>query len=274
VLAEVPGRPGTQRSAWVWVMSDPLIIDFHSYLGREPYGDHAQRADELVAAMDRCGIDVTVVAPFVDSPGPDASAHRTLEEACQQFPQRLIPFARLDPRYGAQALAMLEMAIDSMGFRGVLFSPVSTNSLPYHRGVLPMMRTAAERAIPVLIPSGNSYVGLPEQIAWLAAAVPDLSVIVGHMGTAAHAVRAIALAAEHPNLYLETSLQQGVRRLPLAVDRVGAERILFGSAAPYGQQDVELLKVRKAGLDHVSQAKVLGQNAARLLGLTAGTERA
>ncbi|MBL7064597.1 MAG: amidohydrolase [Anaerolineae bacterium] len=254
-------------------MSDHPVVDFHSYLGSEPYGDHAQCADDLIAAMDRCGIDVAVVAPFVDSPGPDLHAHRTLEEASRQFPQRLIPFARLDPRYGAEALAILEMAIDGMGFRGLLFSPVSTNSLPYHRGVLPLMRAAAERSIPVLIPAGNCYVGLPEQIAWLAAALPDLTVVLGHMGTAAHAVRAIALAAEHPNLYLETSLQQSPRRLSLAVDSVGADRILFGSAAPYGQPGVELLKVRKAGLDHGSHVKILGLNAARLLGLAAGTDR-
>jgi predicted TIM-barrel fold metal-dependent hydrolase len=249
------------------------IVDIHSYLGSEPYGDHTQGAAGLIAKMDRCGIDVAVVAPFVDSPGPDRSAHRSLEEASRQFPERLMPFARLDPRYGAEAVVMLETAIDDMGFRGLLFSPVSTNSLPYHQGVLPLMRAAAERSIPVLIPAGNSTVGLPEQIAWLAAAVPDLMVIIGHMGTAAHAVRAIALAAEHPNLYLETSLQQSVRRLPLAVDRVGADRVLFGSAAPYGQPDVELLKVRRAGLDRRTQVKVLGLNAARILGLAAGSER-
>jgi len=255
------------------VMSEPPIVDFHCYLGSAPYGDHTQGADELVSVMDRCGIDVAVVAPFVDSPGPDPSAHRTLEEASRHFPQRLIPFARLDPRYSAEALAILETAIDGMGFRGLLFNPVSTNSLPYHQGVLPLMRAAAEWSIPVLIPAGNSYVGLPEQIAWLAAAVPDLMVIVGHMGTAAHAVRAISLAAEHPNLYLETSLQQSTRRLPLAVDNVGSDRILFGSAAPYGQPEVELLKVCKAGLDHESRANILGLNAARILGLPAGTER-
>jgi predicted TIM-barrel fold metal-dependent hydrolase len=250
------------------------VVDCHCYLGSEPYGDHAQSADGLVAQMDRCGIDVAVVAPFVDSPGPDRRAHHTVAEASQRYPDRLVPFARLDPRYGSEAMSLLELTADGMGFRGLLFSPVSTNSLPYHRGVLPLMQAAAERSLPVLIPCGNDTIALPEQIGWLAAAVPDLAVIVGHMGTAVHAVRAIALAAEHPNLYLETSLQQSARRLPLAVDRVGAERILFGSASPYGQSEVELLKVRKAGLDHDGEARILGGNAVRLLGLAGGGGRA
>jgi predicted TIM-barrel fold metal-dependent hydrolase len=197
-----------------------------------------------------------------------------LDDARRQFPRRFVPFARVDPRYGADALAVLETAIDRMKFQGLLFNPVSTDSLAYHEGVLPLMRAAAERSVPVLVPAGNGYVGLPEQVAWLAEAVPDLVVVMGHMGMAPHAVRAMSLAAERPNLYLESSLQQSVRRIPLAVEMIGADRVLFGSAAPYGQPGVELLKIRRAGLDHETQAKVLGLNAARILGLGEGLEPA
>ena len=244
-----------------------VIVDFHAYVGSDPYGDYSQSVDQLIASMDDCGIDIAVVAPLVDFPGPDREVHHKLDQARQCFPDRLIPFARLDPRYGKEALQALDFAMDTLAFRGLLFNPVTTNSLPYHAGVLPLMHAVAERDIPVLVPTGNAYLGLPEQVAWLAASVPDLKVIMGHMGTAAHAIRAIALAAEHPNLYLETSLQQSPVRLSLAVEQVGPERVLFGSAAPYSQPAVELLKVHKAGLAPEVRSKVLGANASRLLGL-------
>ena len=250
-------------------MPDRLIIDFHAYLGRDAYGDHSQSADELVAVMDQNGIGMAVVAPLVDTPGPDPKAHQELESARRRFPQRLIPFARVDPRYGERAVGEFESAVDELGFRGLLFNPVSTNSLPYHEGVLPLMRAAAERALPVLIPAGHAFLGLPEQIARLAALVPELTLIVGHMGSAAHAVRTIELATEYPNLLLETSLQQSTHRLPLAVDKVGADRLLFGSAAPYGHPMAELLKLQKAGLAPSSLERVLGINAAGVLGLVA-----
>jgi hypothetical protein len=245
------------------------MIDFHTYLGRDAYGDHVQTADDLIASMDDCGIDRAVVAPLQDTPGPDPRAHQTLWEAVQRFPERLVPFARVDPRYGDRALEALSFAVDELGFCGVLFNPAMTCSLPYHPQVLPLMGHAAERDVPVLIPAGDAYRGLPEQIALLAEQLPSLTLIIGHMGTAAHALRAIALAARHANLYLETSLQQSPYRVPVAVNQAGAERVLFGSAAPYGHPYPEWLKVKVAGLPPDVEALVLGGNARRLLGLDA-----
>ena len=247
------------------MMAKAQIIDFHAYLGSDPYGDFSQGVDDLIAAMDRSGVAKAVVAPLIDHPGPGGDVLASLLRAHAQFPDRLIPFARLDPRYGDRALEALAYAIDDLGCAGLLFNPASTNSLPYHRRVLPLIRAAEARGIPLLIPAGNTYFGLPEQIAWLAEEVPDMPVIIGHMGTAFHATRAIAIAAEHPNVYLETSLQQSTRRLALAVETIGPHRVLFGSAAPYGALAVELLKVREAGLSEEALASVLGGNARRLL---------
>jgi hypothetical protein len=78
--------------------------------------------------------------------------------------------------------------------------------------------------------------GLPEQVALLAAKIPGLKIVMGHMGTAAHALRAIDLASRCENLYLETSLQQSPFRLSLAVREVEETRVLFGSAMPYSHQ--------------------------------------
>ncbi|MGD8500043.1 MAG: amidohydrolase family protein [Phycisphaerales bacterium] len=244
-----------------------LVVDFHAYLGQDAYEDHSQSADELITSMDACQIDQVVVAPLLDFPGPDPQVHQILQEAVQRFPDRLIPFARLDPRYGEQALKELAFAVDTLGFKGLLFNPVSTCSLPYHSQVLPLMQAAAERGIPVLIPTGNAYLGLPEQVALLAEKMPNLKIVLGHMGTAAHALRAIDLASRYKNLYLETSLQQSPFRLPLAVREVGETRVLFGSAVPYGHQRTELLKIHVAELSPKQKCLILGENAKRLLGL-------
>jgi len=242
------------------------VVDFHTYLGRSAYGDHAQRTEELIASMDDCGIDAAVVAPLLDVPGPDSEAHERILDATSAYPGRLIPFARLDPRYGEAALRELEARLDD-GFKGLLFNPVTTCSLCYHRGVLPLMRIAEQANVPVLIVTGNHYVGLPEQVGFLASALPDMRIVIGHMGTAAHAVRAVAVAEQHDQVYLETSLQQSPYRLPLAVSRLGVERVLFGSAAPYSHQRPERTKVEVAELTGEQKSQILGWNAARLLDL-------
>jgi len=242
------------------------VVDFHTYLGRTAYGDHAQTAEQLIGSMEDCRIDAAVVAPLLDVPGPDGEAHERLLEATSAYPGRLIPFARLDPRYGEAALRELEARLDD-GFKGLLFNPVTTCSLCYHRGVLPLMSIAEKADVPVLIITGNHYVGLPEQVGFLASALPDLKIVVGHMGTAAHAVRAVAVAEQHDQVYLETSLQQSPYRLQLAISRLGVERVLFGSAAPYSHQRPERTKVEVADLTSEQKSHLLGWNAARLLDL-------
>ena len=67
-------------------MPDRLIVDIHTYLGRDPVGDYSQSADELVTVMDRNGIGMAVVAPLVDSPGPVPDAHQEIVSARRRFP--------------------------------------------------------------------------------------------------------------------------------------------------------------------------------------------
>jgi predicted TIM-barrel fold metal-dependent hydrolase len=243
------------------------VVDFHAYVGRDAYGDHAQTAEQLITSMDDYDIDAAVVAPLLDVPGPDLEAHDRLLEAASSYPGRLIPFARLDPRYGELAFRELETRLDDDGFKGLLFNPVTTCSLCYHRGVLPLMKVAAEAEVPVLIITGNHYMGLPEQVGFLASALPDLEIVIGHMGTAAHAVRAVAVAERHEHVYLESSLQQSPYRLPLAISRAGVERVLFGSAAPYSHPRSERTKVEIADLTSEQKSSLLGRNAVRLLEL-------
>jgi predicted TIM-barrel fold metal-dependent hydrolase len=49
-----------------------------------------------------------------------------------------------------------------------------------------------------------------------------------------------------------------------AVERVGAERVLYGSDAPFHHPAVEQLKVRLSGLGQADVDRVLGGNASAL----------
>lgn len=237
------------------------VFDFHTYLGKSPYGDFFQSPATLIDWMDQNHIDTSVVCPFVDTPGPDKNAHRRLYQACLRHPGRFIPFARIDPRYGGKAVQALKTAREEWGMKGLLFNPLSTDTQPCHTGLLPLMEYAAENNLPVMIPAGQSYIALPEQIALLASKIPTLKVIMGHMGSAAHAVRAISLMATTPNLYLETSIQQSPYRIALLSPYILEGRVLFGSAAPYSHPEVELLKIKTAGLPADLLEMVLNGNA-------------
>ena len=244
-----------------------LVIDFHTYLGRDAYNDFYQGAGELLQAMDEHGIDMAVVSPFQDYPGPDAESLSRVYEASRAYPDRFVPFARRDPRYGDIVLQKLGEAIEKFGVRGLLFNPLTTQTPIHHPALLPLMEAMASYNLPVLIPTGNSYFGLPEHVVVLAKTLPSLKIIIGHMGTAPHATRAIDIAGRFENIYLETSLQQSTNRISLAVNSCGAEKIFFGSASPYGHSFPEKEKIMGAGLKQLEQGLVLGFNAQKILGI-------
>ncbi len=83
------------------------MIDFHTHLGRFGRSTPEERtygleAPELVCKMDEWGIDKSVVLPLSDSPEGwyyRASSDDVLAY-CNRFPDRLIPFVQLDPRWG------------------------------------------------------------------------------------------------------------------------------------------------------------------------------
>jgi len=241
------------------------IIDFHAYLGSDAYGDYSQSVETLIQRMNRHSIERTVVAPLVDFPGTNARSHEELVSSIAKVRERFIPFARLDPRYGPEVADVLRLLVNKNGFEGLLFHAASCRTLPYHPGALPLLECAALLPIPVLIPAGDMYFALPEQIGLLAEIQPHLTIILGHMGTAFHAQRAIDTAVEHDNVYLETSLQQSPERIAYAVSVLGRERVLFGSAAPYGDLQSELVKIRQAHLSQRDQEAVLGISALHLI---------
>ena len=95
---------------------------------------------------------------------------------------------------------------------------------------------------------------------------PAARIVLGHMGhgNIVYINAAIDVAARNPNVYLETSGMPMHTKIREAVDRVGPDRVLYGSDAPFHHPAVELAKVRVSGLDDERLARVLGENGRRL----------
>jgi len=77
------------------------VIDFHAHLGKVMYGAPPLTVDGLLRFMDANGIERSVVLPLVHPEEEDYCY--TTEQAladCARYPDRLIPFANVDPRRG------------------------------------------------------------------------------------------------------------------------------------------------------------------------------
>ena len=244
-----------------------MIIDFHTHVDEAEAFGWIDPPEKLVPLLDEAGIDKAACMTYVDLPGSNPDALEYLAGAVDRFPERLIGFVRLNPSYRRDASVALDRAVSELGFRGVKLHPTTTLAHPAAEPTVALLRQAAGLEVPVLFHCGDDPYTTPQAIAAGASQTPDTAVVLGHMGGYFHVDDAIAMAERHPNLYLETSAMPYPGKIAEAVERVGAERVVFGSDGPGCNPALEVEKVRMLGLDPDAERLILGGNAARLLRL-------
>jgi predicted TIM-barrel fold metal-dependent hydrolase len=222
-------------------------------------------AAECIRRLDEAGISKGVVMTIVDAPEVNPRALELIAEACAEHRGRLEAFARIHPWYGEEAAALLERAISELGFKGLKLHPVTTIAHPAGEDTLRLIRIAAAHRAPTLFHCGDEPLTTPLAIERAAAACPEATIILGHMGGYFHVDEAIEVAERRRNVVLETSAMPYPAKILEAVERIGAERVLYASDGPACSPRIEVEKVRLAGLDAEAERLVLGENAARLL---------
>jgi hypothetical protein len=92
---------------------------------------------------------------------------------------------------------------------------------------------------------------------------PSLDIIVPHLGARSGGESNVLRALwDTPNVYFDTSLAQLDETI---LARVGSERILFGSAFPYGDPEVEIDKIDRLPIPESLKEGIYGDNALSLL---------
>lgn len=241
-----------------------MIVDPHLHVDDLPALGWKLDAAECVRRMDEAGIERGVVMTIVDAPEVNPNALELLVEACAAFPGRLEAFARIHPWYGDEAVALLERAFE-LGFKGLKLHPVTTIAHPADEATVRLIRVAAEHNAPTLFHCGDEPLTTPYAIAPAAAAVPDATIILGHMGGYFHVDEAIEVAERHENVVLESSAMPYPAKIREAVERVGADRVLYASDGPACSPRIEVEKVRLAGLAPRDEELVFAENATRIL---------
>lgn len=223
-------------------------------------------ASTLLAEMAETGVSQAVVVamdPFV--PTDEVLA------ACQRLPGILLPFGSCDPSaedYEERFAQLLAKPILGLKFHSDLQQmPLDSPKL---RVMLRRLAESERAGLPIYLHTGSFPIYRPLETPWhlalsrLLSEFPTLTFVCGHSGWDAPRA-ALKAALAHPNLYLETSWQPPhlIRRL---CDKLGPERLLFGSDYPLSSQRRALRNVR-AALTESELARVAAGNAKRLLGL-------
>ncbi len=223
-------------------------------------------ASTLLAEMAETGVTQAVVVaidPFVPTD--------EVLDACRRLPGLLLPFGSCDPRgddYQDRFAHLLTKPILGLKFHSDLQQlPLDS---PRLRAMLRLLAESDRAHLPVYLHTGNFPIYRPLETPWqtalprLLAEFPTLTFVCGHSGWDAPRA-ALRAALANPNLYLETSWQPPrlIRRL---CDKLGPERLLFGSDYPLFSQRRALRNARTA-LTEAEFALVAAGNAKRLLRL-------
>jgi uncharacterized protein len=236
-------------------------FDVHSHTGVDVDGT-ARSCEEHVEALE--AIDGrSVVFPLCVTSGYEAENRRVVEE-CQAHSERLVPFARLDPRTISEREASDALA---EGAAGVKLHPRAEDFRLDHRGVETILGVAAETRRPVLIHAGVGVGSFGEIVVELAARHRECPIVLAHA-----AVSDLAwlwrVAPEHPNLFFDTSWWNPSDLIALFA-LVPPGRILFGSDEPYMDLEtvlaITLRCARFAGLSPEAIELVVGGQLENLL---------
>lgn len=234
-----------------------MIFDAHMHVGDfgPMFGVSLDR-DGLAAIVEEFEYDGCVVFH------PDNEYVRTVVETIPEA----YALAWGNPRVPGN-LEEVERCLQHPKFLGLKLHPLIDGYLPNDPSVHPLMELLrVQGGLPVLVHSGHPIFTLPWSIEELAVSFPDIPLVMAHMGhgNVVYINAAIDIAERRPNVYLETSGMPMHTKIAEAVERVGTERVMYGSDAPFHHVAVEILRVRVSGLDDEQLEDVLHRSGRRL----------
>lgn len=242
-----------------------MIIDAHAHLKGAVL--HPRIVEECAAH----GVDTIMVSSIANfHPYPTLEqvreANTDLLAVRQGHPDLVKCYCYVNPRHGRPALDDLRRNVDA-GMVGVKLWVATTADDPLN---FPIVEAAIEHRLPILMHSWRKTVGqMPyestaQHIANLATRYPEARIIMAHLGGQVES--AVNTIAGCPNVYTDTSgslNSSGAVRL--AVDRLGPERVVFGSDMHGVCLGHSIGKVVAADLAEAESTMIMGGTMAGLL---------
>jgi hypothetical protein len=258
---------------------DP-IIDIHAHPGYSLTLDGLrEECRQLLREADRHGVSqvcLNAIADWSESPAPERvrEGNDAVLALMSEHPDRVLGLCYVSPRHQDEALDEIDRCIGA-GMVGIkLWVACKASDVL----VDPIARRAAELRVPILQHAWYKVDGqlanesTPADVAVMAARHPETMIVMAHLTGCGE--RGLADIAPYGNALVDTSggdPEAGVTEL--AVRRLGAHRVVFGTDSPIRSYGMTLGKVLGAKLSPAERALILGRNAARLLSRRAWPER-
>ena len=245
-------------------MKELMFFDANCRVG--DYIEAYPGVTELLADMDHYGVDKALVRHngIAKSPLP---SNREIAEMLKQYDeqQRLTGVWCILPDSCGEIPEpdefFRQMKANRIG--AITLSPFEHRYQPRRIVIGKIMDAAAERRVPVLL---DAFAGQWAHLYDFLERFPENTFIYTELGGKWGSDRNIRpLLETYENFYFEIArywVPEGIRDL---AEKYGADRILYGSAFPAGNQGNGMLQLKHSGLSGDDIAKIAGKNLERLL---------
>ncbi len=261
-------------------------IDIHQHYGAligvpgssgEANAGLQRDSDTRLAFMDRFGIAQAALMPGHSYSAPRGIADiRAINDGLHAYgqvtPERFRAlFGTVDPRHGRASIGEIER-VAGLGFRGLSWHH-RMQGLPIdHPVMFDIVAKMDELGLAAMTHCyANGDFEAPWRLRRLAERFPDTTfVALDAMTSPENLELLLGISERCGNVYIDlTTTQLGARGVLLALERGGADRLVFGSnyysmSSPGGIAALDA--VERAELDAADRAAVMGGNAARILG--------
>ena len=222
----------------------------------------------LTVAMDRAGVDASVVLPVATKPGQVAAINDWIAGAGSA---RIVPFGAMHPDFADPATEIARMS--ALGLRGFKMHPEYQQFDPAELRMRAIYAAAVEHGMILFFHAGadvacSTVRGTPEQFCTVLDEWPELTAVLAHMG----GFRQWHEVSKHlagRDVWFDTAYTLG--HLPddefVTLARAhGADRVLFGTDGPWTDAATQIAHLRSMPFSDAELAAILGGNAMRLLG--------
>lgn len=238
-------------------------IDMHSHVGEwgSPFNMNVD-AKTIINQMDEYNVEKALICASNSQKNVDTI------RAFKEFPDRLVPIARIDCSKGKEAYDTLEHLIRDEHFKGGKIHSLFDGYAADSPVVDPAAEICEKYGVPFFMHSGHEPFSLPWQIGLLAERHPNLKICMIHMGHG-HGIyvdAAITMAKRYKNIWLETSGTSMSAQIRNAYESVGHNRVMFGIDTPFHAPSVEIQKVMACPIGEEGHKKIFYENAKEFMG--------
>lgn len=253
-------------------LTDLLVIDSHAHMGPW-FNFHIPSCDAagMVRTMDRLGVSACIASAHA-SIGPDFRlGNDTIARAIAAHPGRIYGYIGVNPNYPADEMREeLRRCRAIPGFVGIKLHPDVHRVRADDERYTPAWEFAAEQNLPVLSHAGaGSAFNSPSHFDRPAEAHSQVAIILAHSASAQESMdAAVDLARKRANVHLDIcGSPLLIWALEQLVERLGSERILFGTDLPFIDPRPGLGRLAFARIAEEQKRDLLGRNAARIFGI-------